>query len=326
MLQMGRRRTKDFHLPPGVIYRRGRFYYGRNQIALGATERDMLRRWSEIRGQELEGGDTFAEAAGLYLRSEEFRDKAASTQREYERQMPTLVKVYGGMRLQDITPAHVKRFLKVYPSKIAGTRIKALLSLVFNFARGEGLTNAPNPCAGIKGKKSQRRVYVRDEELSAVLPHCDQQLRDFLALCYYTGQDAGRVVKWTVMDVRNGELWNERDKTGERVQIASVGTLAEVLDRLSANAIGNAPLLRDGKGRAPTLGALRKRFWTARDKARQTWQIRDLRAKAASDVDSLEDANALLAHADLATTTIYRRKTAGRKAKPVMRRIAGISE
>jgi integrase len=323
---MGRRRTKNRDLPPGVTSKvRGgerRFYYGRNQIALGSDFAQMLVRYAKLRGTGSPAAKTFADAISAYLDSEEFRAKKPNTQREYSRQAVLLTKVFGATALDHITPKHVRDYMKVRPAKIAATREKALLSLVFEFARGEGMTNAPNPVAGIKGKKAIRGRYVRDDELKPVLEKSEQVLRDFLLLCYYTGQDAGRVVRWTVQDVRHGHLWNERDKTGEKVQIETVGPLADVLARLTASAHPKASLLRDERGHGIKLQAMRRRFWRARAAAGQDWQIRDLRAKAASDVETTEDARALLAHSDITTTGIYRRRASGTKAKPVMRKVS----
>jgi hypothetical protein len=67
---------------------------------------------------------------------------------------------------------------------------------------------------------------------------------------------------------------------------------------------------------------MRKRFWRALAIAGSTWHIRDRRAKASSDSDTLEDARKLLAHADEATTAGYRRSRIDERARPIMREIA----
>ena len=54
----------------------------------------------------------------------------------------------------------------------------------------------------------------------------------------------------------------------------------------------------------------------ARAAAEQDWQIRDLRAKAASDLDTTEDAQALLAHSDITTTGITRAGCPARRQSP----------
>jgi hypothetical protein len=58
--------------------------------------------------------------------------------------------------------------------------------------------------------------------------------------------------------------------------------------------IRTAPLLRDERGYGINLQGMRRRFWKARVATGPDWQIRDLPAKAASDLGTTEDAQALL--------------------------------
>ena len=56
-------------------------------------------------------------------------------------------------------------------AKVRANRERALLSHIFNQARAWGYTDAPNPCAGIKGHKEtgrDRYGYVEDDEFKAV--------------------------------------------------------------------------------------------------------------------------------------------------------------
>ena len=133
---------------------------------------------------------------------------------------------------------------------IAATREKALLSAVFNFARGEGLTNAANPCAGIRGTKAHRERYVTHEELTAVLDRADPTLAGFLELCYMTGQRPSDVLKMRRQDVQDGYLRVAQHKTGTKVRIAVVGTLAAVLARLAEGPLASVWLVHDQRGTA----------------------------------------------------------------------------
>src|SRR5438552_9863601 len=127
------------------------------------------------------------------------RAKAPKPQDESRRQLAMLVRVFGKMRLDEIEPADVSDYFRARSTRqkndkgkmvggaIAATRDKALLSAVFNFARANRLTNASNPCAGIRGKKSHREIYVTDEELAKVLEYSDAELAAFLEIAYRTG-------------------------------------------------------------------------------------------------------------------------------------------
>jgi integrase len=77
-------------------------------------------------------------------------------------------------------------------------------------------------------------------------------------------------------------------------------------------------LVHDARGQRLTLSAIRKRFKALG----MDWQIRDLRAKAASDSTTALDAQRLLGHSAATTTDGYIRQRAGQRVSPIMRKIA----
>jgi len=108
---MGRRRQSHLELPPHMYLKRGRYYYGRAGIALGPDFGQALRRYAELHGGTA-GPGTFAEAARRYTR-EELPKKSPKTQAEYERQLGTLVRVFGRCPLagDSIRPRDVHGYL-----------------------------------------------------------------------------------------------------------------------------------------------------------------------------------------------------------------------
>ena len=210
---------------------------------------------------------------------------------------------------------------KEHGGPIVATREKALLSAVIAFARAVGLTDAPNPCAGVRGTKSRRDRYVTDAELADAVARAneagDETLAAFLELLYFTGQRPGDVVKFRRQDLQDGALCVRQAKTGHKVRIALVGPLQAVFERLTAGDVKSVFLVRDAHGQPLTLSALRRRF----DKLGCDWQLRDLRAKAASDSDTSRAAQTLLGHAAATTTDAYIRQRAGERATPIMRKI-----
>jgi integrase len=323
MDRMGRRRTRNHHLPPLMIERAGRYYYGRNQAALGADFPAALRRYAELHGAAFEPQTFSAVAAEYLLRGT--RGLAPKTVREYERQMPTLVRVFGAMPLPAIRPVHVRRYLTARGDTVAGTREKALLSAVFSYARNAGAFDGANPCAGIKGVKARRSRYVTDDEFAAVLAVADSTLRDFLELAYYTGQRPSDVLRMRRQDVQDGALAVQQGKTGAKVRIAVVGPLDALLARVAGYPVGSVYLVRDERGQRLTLSGIRKRFWIARKAAGQDWQIRDLRAKAASDSETALKAQGLLGHAAATTTDGYIRRTVGAVVQPILRELPALA-
>lgn len=333
---MGRRRTRDFDLPPLMIRRRGRFYYGRQQIALGADFPAALRKYVEVHTGHSPAG-TFGDAADAYRKAEDgLKACRPSTQREYERQLAVLIGSFGKMHVDRILPMHVRAFMREVAKKqvdakgrvtggpIIATRMKALLSLVINFARENGIAHGANPCAGIRGKKSARDVEVTDAMLAPVLKACVCPVtRDYVETLFRTGADAGVAAVWRRDAIVGDELVVQRTKTGAKVRIAIVGPLKAILERRLAERVGNVYLFARQDGEPIGLQVLRRRFIDARTKAGQSFWLKDLRAKAATDADDLRAAQDLLGHAQESTTALYRRKRAGVKAKPITREIAG---
>ena len=308
---MGRKRTRDFDLPQGVYRKRNRYYFGAAGLALGGPS-EWFSRYAELRGDS-PLPSTFADAAVVYRRDELHR-KAPKTQDEYSRQLTLLVRVFGNMRLDDLAPGDVRDYLDLRP-RIAGTREKALLSAVFNFARGRRLTASPNPCAGIHGHRSTRHRYVTDAELAAAIRTADSMLADFLRLCYYTGQRPSDVLRICPAHAQEGRLRIDQGKTGATVRIRLAGPLASIFKRLAKRPL--APLILGADGAPTSVATLRKRF----DALGLDWQIRDLRAKAASDLPDVAAARLLLGHTVESTTDAYRRSRVGRDAEPLMRRV-----
>lgn len=310
---MGRRRSKRFDLPPGVHERAGRWYYGRNHVALGPAGPGALAKWAELAGERYTPTRPTVTDAIRDYRLHELGSKATKTRAEYTRQFVLLERVFGRVALVDLQPVDVRKYLTMRP-RIAGTREKALLSAVFNVARGRGLTAAPNPCAGIRGTKARRDRYVTDAELATAIERAEPMLGAFLELCYRTGQRPGDVLRMRRADVQDGALWVQQGKTGAKVRIALVGPLQALLGRLP---VASLWLVHDARGQRITLAAMRKRF----DRLDVDWQIRDLRAKAASDAESALAAQTLLGHAAATTTDGYIRQRAGRAAAPIVRKL-----
>lgn len=314
---MGRRRTKHHDLPPGAHRKGGRLYFGRNDVPLGPDGPEAWEKWARLRGEVR--GDTFADAVREYS-LHELKKRAPKTQSEYVRQLKLLSGVFGGMRLDAIRPKDVRGYMDRRPA-ISATREKAVLSLVFEYARERGLTDAPNPAAGIRGTKSHRDVYVTDDMLRAVLAQCDADTADYVEVVYRTGADAGVAALWRAENVRDGALHVQRTKTSQRVRITLEGPLATIIERRLAGRVGNVYLFARRDGEPIGLQNLQRRFRAARDRTAMTWWLKDLRAKAASDALDLKSAQRLLGHADEATTAVYRRARVGERAESITRKL-----
>ncbi|MGV2292092.1 tyrosine-type recombinase/integrase [Trinickia sp. YCB016] len=337
---MGRKPTKNLHLPPRMRVKktlRGRTYYyydmggkPRRWKALGGDFVEALRLYADLEqgNRDPRSLVTFRHVALRYT-TEVLPTKARETQRTNLLQLERLYQFFDSppAPLDAIKPIHIRRYLDWRKeSPIAANREIALFSHIFNKAREWGATDQPNPCAGVrKHRESGRDVYVDDGLYRALWDKADAPLRDAMDVAYLTGQRPADVLKLDERDLRGGVVAIRQNKTHTQLRIEIVGELAVVLDRIAVRKatlkVRATRLIVDEDGKPLGRSALRFRFDRARDAAgidKETFQFRDLRAKAGTDKESatdLREAQALLGHGSVAMTEHYVRKR-GRKITP----------
>jgi integrase len=142
-------------------------------------------------------------------------------------------------------------------------------------------------------------------------------------IAYFTGQRLGDVIRMKRADIRDGALSVTQGKTGKKMRIRIEGNLSTVIDRINARqrrAIGLS-LIQDEDGQSLSYAALRSRFDAARRAAGVSFQFRNIRAKAATDIPDLGDAQRLLGHKRRAMTEHYAGRRKGELVDPVGRDI-----
>ena len=322
-MPVGRKRTKHKNLPPLVSLKRGRYYYGRNQEYLADNLADALLRWAEKEAaKEGRRPVTFKELADEYRRLV-IPTKAPRTQSDNLAEMERLLSVFGPAPLEKIQPVHVRGYLDNRGAKVRANREIALLSAMWNWGRNGGLMNLPNPCDGVaRHKETGRDRYVTDDEFRAVWEAADEPVRDALELHLLTGQRVSDVLQMSLTDVREGCLWVRQGKTGKRLRLVLAGELASLVERIKSRrypGVTTLHLIRDEDGQPLTYDALYNRFEIARAKAGVHFQLRDLRAKAATDLDDLALAQKLLGHSSRAMTEHYTKQRIGERVSPLLR-------
>lgn len=299
-------------------------YYYRTRdggkIPLGDDLSEAKLKWADIeRRGTIAPTDAWLTVSAKY-RKEGLAKKAPKTQHEYELALNRLDAAFEKATLGQIKPHHIREYLDKRTAKVAANREIATLSAVFNWARERGITHEPNPCAGVrKFTEDGRDIYVTDAQFDALWKHACTELQDALDLARLTGQRPADVRKMTRDDIRDGHLWVRQGKTGARVGIEIVGDLAKVVERVTTRkrTATSRYLVQTDAGQPLTQAMMRDRFDQARKDSGQTWQFRDLRPKAATDIGNVRDAQELLGHASETTTAgIYRRRR-GKTAKPV---------
>lgn len=330
MASMGRRRTTHPDLPPRMHFNRGSYFYvsttkPRKWTSLGKDRSEALVRWAKLEGEKVPVSVcTFGAVWERYQR-EIVPTKAPRTQGCNLREGARLAACFGEVELDVITPQDVKFYLteRGKTAKVRANREKALLSHVFNIAREWGITSAPNPCAGVKGHKTEGRDrYVTDGEFQAMWEAADAPLRDALDLALLTGQRPSDVLAWTRLDIRGGFLCLKQGKTKKTQRFVIEGELKAVLERCTGRARGHAVsslhLVQMDTGGPMTYDTMNRRFCKALAAAGvEYFQFRDLRGKAGTDVDDLAHAQRLLGHKNRQMTESYIKQRAGDKVRPL---------
>jgi integrase len=313
------------------------FYYydhggtPRREEPLGSDYGLAVKRWAELEREGVERVQeviTFAYVANRYL-AEVVPTKAPRTQKDNRSELETLREFFCDPPgpLDAIEPVHVHQFIRWRAdAPVRATREKALLSHLWNWARSQGYTSKPNPCAGIKGTKAKGRdVYVSDAEFGAVYKHADAALRDAMDLAYLTGQRVSDTLRMDATHLRDDHLEVTQGKTGKKLRIAITGELKVVIERIMARKrqmpVCSTRLVNNDRGQPLRIGAIQKRFVDARTAAVMPHlQFRDLRAKAGTDktesTGDIRRAQLQLGHSSVVMTEHYVRQRRGAKVEP----------
>lgn len=331
MPRMGRPRLHDRHLPPRMR-RKGKCYYYRardgRELPLGPDLVQARVKWAELENLPLSEGSMFRVVANKW-EADVVPTKAQRTQKDYKRHLDVLRKVFDDMPLATITSQHVRRYidLRQKSSLVQANRERAVLSMLFNWARENGIINAANPVTGIRSRKEQpRTVYVDDAAFAAVWDKAEAGVRDAMDLARLTGQRPADVLKMARTDLRDDCLEVRQGKTGKKLRIELSGELAVLVERIKARTattegtVKSLYLVQDDKGQPYTYWRFAKAFQAARDAAGEKWQFRDIRAKTGTEkTEELgpREAQRLLGHASVTTTETYIRNRRGDRVKPL---------
>lgn len=323
----------------------GRVYYyydtcakPRKWLALGADFLEALKRYAdyEIEYNEKEMAErinrlaTFGLVADRYVK-EKLPAKAPRTQRDYLTQLNFLREFFDSRDnpapINDITTVDIYEYLQWRKNApVRANREVSLFSVIFNWARNWGYTNNANPCAGVeKHAEFGREVYVSHAVFWRVHAAAEPHVQFMMLMAYLTGQRVADTIKMKVADIHDNELWIRQNKTGAKVRIKIQGELAMLIEmalQWRADAVCDNLFVKNGRpvSYAMLNGGIRR----AREKAgvkgtAEDFEFRDLRAKAATDVDDavdIEAARKLLGHTTQKMTVNYIRRRKGALVEP----------
>lgn len=311
------------------------WFYDRRQdglpdVPLGNDYQEALKKWDQIHHHKPRIAGTLLEAMERWERDVLPTYGNVDTRRSYSRQLGNIRLVFGPATWDQIGMPELKGYLKKRTAKTQGNRELAVLSIVWNYARGEGLTKLPWPAAGMeksrwKNKELPRQVEVTDALFAAVYGRADAMLRDAMDLASATGL---RLTDCRTVQIPPGETLSVRSsKTGKRCEfsLAESPVLARLVKSRRKVSASHLMILTTSSGRSVSARMLRDRWDEAREKAAnahpeladelRAMYLRDMRKRAADLAGSLQEASELLQHSSTAVTK--RHYTSKDKLRPV---------
>lgn len=302
---------------------------GRKEIPLGGDIDQAKIEWARLERKSVPKPDHLMGA--LFDRYEEkiIPTKKPRTQKDNLKELKQLRKSFEQAPINSITPQIVAQYRDARTAKVRANREIALLSHMFTIAREWGLTSNANPCFGVRRNKEKPRDYYAGKAVwDAVYAEAVQELKDAMDLAYLTGQRPADVLKTAMTDLNNGFLMVGQGKTEKRLRIRIEDEsnlsafISGLLERRSMSGIKTSTLITNASGLRMSQQMLRNRWDEAREKAAvkaaierdqtlatsiRQFQFRDIRPKAASEIE-LAHASRLLGHStEEITKKVYRR-------------------
>jgi integrase len=313
---------------------------GRKQYRLGKSLGDAASEWAKRM--------RVAERPTMYIREmleryaiEVIPTKSPATQRGDIRALVNLRTAFGDMRLDALEPMHIYRYVGTrlnrqgQKSHATGVFEMRVLKHAFTKAVEWGLIRR-HPFKGevrLKGIKPRTR-YVEDWEIGEALALMPKRKRDsvlmlqaYIRLKMLIGLRRGDMLRLRMSEITDAGIMVRPHKTANSSGLVRTfewtRALREAIDKaIAARPIDIAPWLfctRRGEGyldersgQAAGWDSIWQRFMTrllAETKITHRFTEHDLRAKCASDAETLERARQLLGHADARITQrVYRRK------------------
>ncbi len=338
------RKPENKGLPKRWRHTHGGYYYqvppgeenswdGKKTFRLGTKLSDAYAMWAD-RLKYVEDATNVAALLDRYA-LQVIPTKKLTTQAQNRSAIKKVRVVFGKMNLLGIKPRHVYQYIDKSDGKTGARREMEILSHALTKAVEWGYIDK-HPFKGevrLTGEKSRTR-YIDDWEVVECLTLVPKRksggvlaVQAYIRLAILTGMRRGDLLRLTMSDLRDDGIHvtpgKTEARTGKRIIIGwSDEVHAAVAMAKQARPVKLSPFLfcnrlgkgyfNEGTGRAGGWESAWKSFANrvmAETKVSERFTEHDLRAKCASDADTLEHARQLLSHADGAITErVYRRK------------------
>lgn len=313
---MGRRRTRDRHLPQRVYLNHGAYWFRPREgkpVHLGRELADALARYAAIIGLQW-SGRTLGDVIDRY-RLEVLPLKRSKQTREDEgKALDRLKAVFGHMLPDNVTAQACYKYVDTRRSKdgkpvpVAARHEIALLGHVFAKAIRWGAASS-NPVRGMDfGERSAKRAQVPLEQVEALKALAGDRLPVAIDLAVSTGQRRGDLLTLRREQLTDEGIVFQQSKTGAGVLIEWSPDLRAIIDRAKrlAPQIPGDYLIRTRRGKPYTaegFSAIWQRAMAKHVKAGgQRFSFHDLRSVSADGAATAEEAQARLGHASVQTT------------------------
>lgn len=329
-----------YQVPPGLEAK----WEGKKMFRLGKTLPEAYAKWAERIGH-LDSAETISELLDRYL-LEVVPTKAPSSRESNILWIKQIRSVFGSLKLSMIQPQHIYKYVdkrsqkklnengRMTGGKTTAHREMEVLSHAFTKAVEWGYTHR-HPFKNevrLKGEIARDR-YIEDWEIVEMLSMESRRkkgsvgaIQAYIRLKIITGMARSDLLRLTMSNFKDDGIHIQRHKTakstGKRTIYAWDAELRDCVEKAkAARPVLSAFLFckRNGEGyineetgKADGWDSMWQRFCARvlkETKIETSFTEHDLRAKCASDAETLEHARALLSHADARTTDkIYRRK------------------
>ena len=310
-------------------------------IALGSNYKEALKQWAQIEGEKIEDPENGTLGA-VYLEymkwanSYKLSGLEPRTLKNYVNNWKQLEKPFAHINIDNFRSEWFLEYFEARSSQSSAKKELKFLSTVFNWARSRSKMHSQNPLSNMFRfmKVDERRdIYVPDESYQLVYNCGDQLVKDAMEFCYLCANRPAESSNAKFTDIKDDILTIHLSKTRKsgiaKKLIPLRGDLKKFIDLQKKKSPRSMYLVSDEKGQQfKPAGQFRKRFDKARQLAKKkadesgvefVWfQLRDLRAKAATDIDDkfgIEEARKLLGHTTQKQTADYIRPLKGQKAQ-----------
>lgn len=239
---------------------------------------------------------------------------APRTRRDYQRHINHLRHRFGHLVASELKPKDFGPFLQVPPGKkgkIQRNRQLAVLSAAFSEAVGRWYWMERNVLRDVKRNPSvPRNRYVTNDEYERCKAIAPLRVQLMMELALLTGQRQGDLLAMEWAHLRDMLMLFTQSKTGKRLAVQITPAVEAVLDKcwqLPGGGKDGGPyvITRKCGGRYTSEGfrALWQRTQNAYVKAGNLrFSFHDLRAKSASDSESIDAAYQRLGHTSMTMT------------------------